>query len=72
MSVKRYQPVDSEKAARAKEKRQRRKPVAEDDTPVEPIVIKSPSRRYETPDTRPNSQSLANRPPEYGGGGGEP
>ena len=32
--------------ARAKEKRQRRKP-AEDDTPVEPVVIKSHLRRLE-------------------------
>jgi hypothetical protein len=46
--MKRYPPVDTIKAARAKEKRQRRKP-AEDDTPVEPIEIKSPSRRYERP-----------------------
>jgi hypothetical protein len=38
--------VDSDKAARAKEKRQRRKP-AEDGTPVEPPIVKSPSRRYE-------------------------
>jgi len=43
---KRYPPVDSVKAARDKEKRQRRKP-AEDDAPVEPVIIKSPSRRYE-------------------------
>jgi hypothetical protein len=60
--------ADSLKAARAKEKRQQRKPGAylndgtkirpratlhpfydqpEDDTPVEPVIIKSPSRRYE-------------------------
>lgn len=38
--------IDTIKAARAKEKRQRRKP-AEDRTPVAPIIIKSPSRRYE-------------------------
>jgi len=58
--------INSLKAARAKEKRQRKMP-AEDKTPVEPVIIKSPSRRYERPDTRPNSQTLANRPPEYGG-----
>ena len=65
-TAKRYPPRNSERDAHAKEKRQRRKP-AEDRAPVEPIIIKSPSRRYETPDTRPNSQTLANRPPEYGG-----
>lgn len=48
MTAKRYPPVDTIKAARAKEKRQRRKP-AEDRTRVEPVVIKSPSRRYERP-----------------------
>lgn len=40
---------------------------AEDNEPVEPSIIKSPSRRYERPDARPGSQSLSNRPPEYGG-----
>ena len=40
--------IDSVKAARAKEKRQRKMP-AEDKTPVEPIILKSPSRRYERP-----------------------
>jgi hypothetical protein len=38
--------IDSLKAARAKEKRQRRKP-AEDKTPVEPIITKSHLRRLE-------------------------
>lgn len=45
-TAKRYPPRNSERDARAKEKRQRRKP-AEDRAPVEPIIIKSPSRRYE-------------------------
>lgn len=40
---------------------------AEDSAPVEPVVIKSPLRRYERPDARPSSQTLSNRPPEYGG-----
>lgn len=35
--------------ARDKEKRQRRKPPAEDKVPVRPIIIKSLSRRYERP-----------------------
>lgn len=39
--------VDSLKAARARDKKRRRKPSAENDTPVEPVEIKSPSRRYE-------------------------
>jgi len=47
MTVKRYLPQNSEKAARDKEKRQRRKPPAEDKTPVEPIIIKSHLRRLE-------------------------
>jgi len=46
MTAKRFPPVDTIKAARAKEKRQRRKP-AEDDTPVEPVIIKSHYRRLE-------------------------
>ena len=45
MSAKRYPPVDSLKAARAKEKR--RKPLAEDRTTVRPIIIKSHLRRME-------------------------
>lgn len=49
MTAKRYPPVDTIKAARAKEKRQRRKPPAEDNNPVRPILTKSPSRRYERP-----------------------
>ncbi len=39
--------IDTIKAARAKEKRQRRKPPAEDKTPVEPIITKSHLRRLE-------------------------
>jgi hypothetical protein len=46
MTAKRYPPVDTIKAARAKEKRQRKMP-AEDKTPVEPIIIKSHLRRLE-------------------------
>jgi len=46
MTSKRYPPVDTIKAARAKEKRQRRRP-AEDKTSVEPVIIKSPLRRLE-------------------------
>lgn len=48
MTVKRYPPVDTIKAAQKKEKLRRRKP-AEDNAPVEPVTIKSPSRRYERP-----------------------
>lgn len=48
MSVKRYPKVDTDKLAQKKDK-QRRKPKAEDKLPVEPIIIKSPSRRYERP-----------------------
>lgn len=40
---------------------------SEDNVPVRPVIIKSPSRRYERPDARPGSQTLSNRPPEYGG-----
>ena len=47
MTSKRYPPIDTIKAARAKEKRQRRKPPAEDNTPVEPVIIKSHYRRLE-------------------------
>lgn len=46
MTAKRYPPVDTIKAARAKEKRQRKMP-AEDKTPVEPVIIKSHLRRLE-------------------------
>ena len=38
--------IDSVKAARAKEKRQRKMP-AEDKTPVEPVILKSHLRRLE-------------------------
>lgn len=48
MPAKSIRKIDSVKDARDKEKRQRRKP-AEDSAPVEPVVIKSPSRRYERP-----------------------
>lgn len=47
MSVKRYIQKDTIKAAQKKDKRRNRTPPAEDDTPVEPVEIKSPSRRYE-------------------------
>jgi len=46
MTAKRYPPLDTIKAARAKEKRQRRKP-PEDKTRVEPVIIKSHYRRLE-------------------------